>query len=199
LDIKFVPHKIEGTQYYQISAIDHHSSWRLIRTYQDRTLSSVLEFLDELEKNCPFPIEQIQTDNATEFTDKFSSQRGLRPTEFHLFDEWCKAQGIRQKLIPVGEKEINGKVENSHKWDDEEFYSQHRFNCFAELREKTQEYNEYWNIARHVKSLNWKTPEEMVELAYVRALVFAKMIREKYPTPEYEKIFNPAGAIVKLL
>jgi len=199
-DIKYVPYKINDKQYYQLSAIDHHSSWRFIRNYEDRTLTTVLSFLNELEQSCPFQIIQIQTDNASEFTDKFSSQRGLRPTEFHLFDEWCKERGIEHKLIPVGQKEINGKVENSHKWDDKEFYSQKSFNSLQELQTSTLLYNEYWNAERYTKRLGWRTPEQVVELAYVRAMALIFYMKKRYPEPKYEeteRVLTHVGYILR--
>jgi len=188
MDIKYVPYLVEGSQCYQFSAIDHHSSWRLIRTYKSRTLLEVLSFLDELERHCPFPIVQIQTDNATEFTDKFSSQRGLRPTEFHLFDEWCKKRNIEHKLIPVGEKEINGKVENSHKWDDQEFYSQKEFNSLDHLQLETTDYNKRWNSERFTKTLGWKTPDQVVELAFVRAAAFVLCFKKRFKLEKPQEV-----------
>ena len=197
LDIKYVPYPVDGRQCYQISAIDHHSSWRLIRTYARRTLKEVIDFLDELEKNCPFEMVQIQTDNATEFTDKFSSQRGLRPTEFHLFDEWCRKRSIHHKLIPLGEKEINGKVENSHKWDDEEFYSQKTFETLAQLQAETIAYNEYWNKERYTKTLGWKTPEQVVGLAYVRAAAYMMYLNKRFPEEKKERIWTDSGYVIR--
>jgi transposase InsO family protein len=203
MDIKYVPYKIQGQQYYQFSAIDHHSSWRIIRIYSNRTLKTVLGFLDNLYEAVPFEIIQIQTDNATEFTDKFSSQGGLRPTEWHGFDQWCLRRGIEHKLIPVGEKEINGKVENSHKWDDEEFYSQQQYNSLTDLDMASKDYNLYWNQERYTRRLGWRTPDQVVELAYLRAFVFLKISEEKYRPPKvsqkpinYKKVLTDSGYIL---
>ena len=33
MDIKYVPYFVEGKTYYEFNAVDHHSSWRLIRAY----------------------------------------------------------------------------------------------------------------------------------------------------------------------
>ena len=59
-----------------------------------------MKFLEELKEVCPFAIMEIQTDNDTAFTDKFSSQRGV--TDTHLVDVWCKSNDIIHRLIPVG-------------------------------------------------------------------------------------------------
>lgn len=140
---------------------------------------------------------QIQTDNATEFTDKFSSQRGLRPTEFHLFDEWCKARSIDHKLIPVGEKEINGKVENSHKWDDEEYYSQKEFKDLAHLQAETINYNEYWNTERFTKALGDKTPEIVINHAYVRAIAWVNYLGKRFPQEKKERFLTEGGYVIR--
>lgn len=177
MDFKYTPFLLEGKRTYQLSVVDHHSSWRFIRSFQDRKSETVLNFLNELESEIPFPIEQIQTDNATEFTDKFSSQlQGLRPTESHVFDIWCRKRGIEHKLIPVGEKEINGKVENTHRFDDREFFSQTKVNTIAELEVATRHYNQRWNEERPTKTLGWLTPEEVVKEAYVRAMVCLRLL-----------------------
>jgi transposase InsO family protein len=170
LDIKYVPYPILGKQLYQVSAIDHHSSWRFIRSFEDRTEQTIVGFLTELEAACPFAIFQIQTDNGTEFTDKYSSGRGISPSGSHAFDRWCEMHGIEHKLIPIGEKELNGKVENSHKYDDEEFYAFFRAQAPEELDAGVREHNRIWNSERHTKTLGWKTPDETVEWAQLVAL-----------------------------
>lgn len=182
MDHKYTPYLIEGKQTYQLSAVDHHSSWRFIRTYQDRSVGSVVSFLNELEREVPFEIVQLQTDNAMEFTDKFSShQRGARPTYTHEVDVWCIQRGIEHRLIPVGEKEINGKVENTHKFDDREFFSQIMVNTFAELKLATNDWNHKWNHERPTKRLGWKTPNETICEAYVRAIVYLKLLVPNSP------------------
>jgi hypothetical protein len=170
LDIKYVPYRVLTKQFYQISAIDHHSSWRLIRAYEDRTEATVIAFLNELVVECPFEIFQIQTDNATEFTDKYSSGRGVAASGSHVFDKWCDAHDIEHKLIPIGEKELNGKVENSHKYDDEEFFALYRAETPQDLEDATKEHCHIWNNERHTKTLGWKTPTETVEWAQLVAL-----------------------------
>ena len=172
MDFKYVPYKINGQQFYQLSCVDHHSSWRLIRIYEEKSVYFVLQFLKLLKEECPFPIEEIQTDNDTAFTDKFWSGVGVTGT--HLMDEWCAKNQIRHKLIPVGEKELNGKVENTHKQDDREFFAKEAFGNLKKLQAASQLYNLGWNELRRTKALGFKTPMEVIELAYVRAVVFTQ-------------------------
>jgi transposase-like protein len=199
MDIKYVPYLVEGQQLYQFSAIDHHSSWRLLRLYPTHSLDSTIKFLNDLFEKVPFAIMQIQTDNAVEFTDKFSSNGGLRATGFHAFDQWCNDRDIEHKLIPIGEKEINGKVENSHKFDDREFYSQYELKTFFELRDRMQEHNTTWNEHRPTKTLGWKTPSEVVQESYSRAIAYVRVICESFggPIVKLERHDTQSGYILK--
>lgn len=168
MDFKYVPYKIGGKQYYQLSCIDHHSSWRLIRCYRYKDSETVKAFLTELEAVCPFVILEIQTDNDTAFTDKFSSRIGV--TGDHALDRWCCERGILHRLIPVAVKELNGKVENTHKQDDREFFAMNDFRSFESIELGTKGYNERWNNQRATKALGWKTPNQVIQEAYIRCL-----------------------------
>jgi hypothetical protein len=181
MDFKYVPYKIEGRQLYQLSCVDHHSSWRMIRIYEDKSMGSVISFLDELATNCPFSIIEIQTDNDAAFTDKFSSQVGV--TGQHAMDLWCMQRGIGHRLIPVGVKELNGKVENTHKQDDREFFARGPYRDLKQIRVCSQGYNLRWNKSRRTKALCWQTPEEVIQQAYVRALVFIRIWQDKINQP----------------
>ena len=198
MDFKYVPYRIETKQLYQLSVIDHHSSWRFIRIYDSRSLENVVGFLEELYFNCPFAIMQIQTDNATEFTDKYSSGAGRSASGWHDFDKWCEARDIEHKLIPIGEKEINGKVERSHRSDDREFFSHgERAQTLSEMRRKAADHNYYWNELRATKVLQWQTPSEILVQAEVRAYVFLKAFLTNNPRKQMEVIKTPGGEIIR--
>ncbi len=172
MDFKYVPYPVDGKQYYQLSCVDHHSSWRLIRIYSDKSTKSVLHFLNELINQCPFPIFEIQTDNDTAFTDKFSSKVGV--TGMHDMDVWCDLNKINHRLIPVGVKELNGKVENTHKQDDREFYAKGPFKNLEQIQKNSMGYNERWNYLRRTKALGFKSPVETLEQAFVKAIAFTQ-------------------------
>ena len=128
---------------------------------------------DQRERECPFAIIQIQTDNGVEFTDKYRLSTDGKPTGWHPLDLWCSKHGIEHKLIPIGAKELNGKVENTHGFDDREFYASSKgFKNYADLERNMRGWNERWNNVRHTKKLGWRTPNEVVEAAYVGYLVF---------------------------
>lgn len=173
MDFKHTPYLVGGEATYQLSVVDHHSSWRMIRSFRSKDALAVKWFMLELEKACPFTILEIQTDNDAAFTDKYTSQRGLKPTGLHHLDEWCRSHGVTHKLIPVGQKELNGKVENTHKQDDRELFSQIRPRSYPQLSELTVLYNDRWNNRRKTKALRWRTPIEVLEdfLVYTIAVV----------------------------
>jgi transposase InsO family protein len=173
MDVKYVPYMIEGKQYYEFNAVDHHSSWRLIRAYQTKSYESLDKFLAELEKECPFAVIQIQTDNGSEFTDKYRINSDGFPTGKHHLDVWCSANEVEHKLIPVGVKELNGKVENTHGFDDREFYSQGAvFLSYKSLEWNIRGWNDRWNNIRATKTLGWQTPNQVVEAAQIRYLAY---------------------------
>jgi transposase InsO family protein len=180
MDFKYVPFVINNQQYYQLSCVDHHSSWRMIRMYANKDLVAVEDFLIELKNKCPFPIIEIQTDNDASFTDKFWTDRPGTISGMHMVDEWCTGNGIRHKLIPVGVKEINGKVENTHKQDDREFFSQINPSCLGELQALSQRYEWRWNHERKTKALQWRTPNEVINNAYIVVCAYFKMLQQKH-------------------
>ena len=167
MDIKYVPYLIDGDQYYEFNIVDHCSSWRYMRIYETKGYESLEKFLKELEANFPFPIVEIQTDNGKEFTDKYRVGSNGFPTGEHPLDVWCRLREIRHKLIPIGQKELNGKVENTHKQDDREFYAKYDFKDFFILEKYMRSWNQRWNEQRATKALHWRTPYETVFAAGV--------------------------------
>ena len=183
MDFKYVPYLILGKQYYQLSAVDHHSSWRLIRIYPNKDLPAVLDFLDNLLLLCPFAIMEIQTDNDASFTDKYTSGSGEYPSGQHPMDQWCWNHDVRHKLIPIGEKELNGKVENTHRQDDREFFSQVQASTYESLLQLSVDYERYWNEERRTKALGRLTPAETIHASVVRAAAWLSYLKHRFQEP----------------
>ncbi len=74
---------------------------------------------------------RVQTDHGTEFTlpennvTVESYIRGTTPE--HIFTQECTSRGIKHRLIKVATPELNGKVERSHRIDNERLYSRYSF------------------------------------------------------------------------
>lgn len=193
MDFKYVPYLVGNKQYYQLSCVDHLTSWRYIRIYPEKSTDYVMIFLNELKEQTPFPIIEIQTDNDAAFTDKYTSKTG-KPTGQHSVDKWCSKNDIFHKLIPLGEKELNGKVENTHKQDDREFFSQIR--CISErsLELNSAGYNQRWNESRRTKRLSFKTPYEAVINSYAVVIAWFSLLQEKYQPAAVPLVkFTPDG------
>ena len=160
----------------------------MIRIYPNKDLVAVEDFLNDLKVKCPFSILELQTDNDTSFTDKFWTDRPGTISGLHLVDEWCSSNNVRHKLIPVGEKELNGKVENTHKQDDREFYSQINPSSLGELQGFSQRYEWEWNKERRTSALGWKTPMQVIEDAEVRVLAAALFLKAKREREKRRKL-----------
>ena len=200
MDVKYVSYRINGEQFYEFNIVDHCTTWRLIRLYRNITHESLILFLKELDGECPFPIFEIQTDNGNEFTDKYRGGR-LKPSGFHPLDLWCKSREILHRLIPIGQKELNGKVENTHKQDDREFYARGEAENFESLERQMKSWNERWNMLRATKALSWRTPNESLEAACVRAAAYVSLLGDRYPGNRglytYDRDFNAQIVIPK--
>ncbi len=180
MDVKYVPYKMDGKQYYQFNVVDHCTTWRLTRIYEGLDHETTRTFLNELDNACPFPIFEIQTDNGGEFTDKYR-HGNLEPTGNHPMDIWSMVRDIRHRLIPIGQKELNGKVENTHKQDDREFYAKYSFIDLEDLQKGLKHHCWQWNNMRHTKALGWLTPMEALDAAYVRILAWTLFVKGSQP------------------
>ncbi len=134
VDVKFVPSaclvnsRVIGKQFFQYTAIDEYSRWRFVEAFEGHSTYSSALFVEHLVKAFPCPIECIQTDNGTEFTNRFTTHRD-KPT---LFQVRLEQHGIRHKVIRPYTPRHNGKVERSHRKDNERFYATHRFYFFED-------------------------------------------------------------------
>ena len=106
----------------------------------------------------PYLIECVQTDNGAEFTNRLLPKGSDKPT---LFELELKKLGIRHKLIRPYTPRHNGKVERSHRKDNEEFYASHRFYSFddfkAQLAVRERAYNNF-----PMRPLSWRSPKQVL-------------------------------------
>ena len=167
IDVKFVPDSClvsdsKGEKFYQYTAIDEYSRFRYLEAFDEHSTYSSTVFLEHLIKAFPFPIECVQTDNGQEFTKRLAQTGNSTPTLFEARLEQC---GIKYKLIKPYTPRHNGKVERSHRKDNEYFYASHKFYSFDDLKKQLavhcRKYNNFL-----MRPLNWHSPAE-----YVKAFV----------------------------
>jgi transposase InsO family protein len=109
MDVKFLE-RIPGTRkrLYQFTAIDDCTRIRVLKIYDACNQATAIRFVDEVIRRLPFRIHVVQTDNGAEFQSQF--HRHLEQLE------------IRHVYIRPRTPRLNGKVERSHRIDNQEFY-----------------------------------------------------------------------------
>ena len=163
IDVKFVPQSCivgqqEPTQWYQYTFLDEFSRFRYIEAFREHSTYSSAVFLRHVVKKFPFAIECIQTDNGTEFTNRLLPRGSDKPT---LFELELQRLGIRHKLIRPYTPRHNGKVERSHRKDNEDFYASHRFYSFQDFKDqlavRERAYNNF-----PIRPLAWRSPKQVL-------------------------------------
>jgi transposase InsO family protein len=151
LDVKFLE-RIPGTRkrLYQFTAIDDCTRIRVLKIYDACNQGTAIRFMDDVLRRLPFRVHVVQTDNGAEFQSNF---------HWHL-----EGLDIRHVYIRPRTPHLNGKVERSHRVDDQEFYQLldkdgitddiHLFN------EKLQAWEDYYNYHRPHGALDGQTPYE---------------------------------------
>lgn len=170
IDIKYVPGRIRGKRYYQYTAIDCASRWRYLKIYDNMANEYSISFLEELIKVAPFKIRAIKTDNGSYFTNRYigylKSSDPFNP-RLHSLDTFCAELGIPHYLIDPGKPAQNGKVERSHRTDQEMFYDRNKFQTVLGLKNRVRRWNNYYNNLEHC-ALEGLTPNEaLARVQYV--------------------------------
>ena len=162
IDVKFVPQvcivgQSEPTQWYQYTFIDEYSRFRYLEAFPEHSTYSSALFIRHCAEKFPYFIECVQTDNGSEFTNRLTS-KDPKPT---LFETTLTNLGIRHKLIRPYTPRHNGKVEPSHRKDNEEFYASHKFFSFedfkSQLAVRERSYNNF-----PMRPLNWLSPKQVL-------------------------------------
>ncbi len=165
IDVKYVPTNCltkelqeKGEKYYQYTALDEYSRLRYIWFSKEQSTYASKEFIRRVIKKFPFKVECVQTDNGTEFTNRLTTWRNKQT----IFEKELETLGIKHKLIKPGTPRHNGKVERSHRKDQERFYYKKIFYSFEDLVNRSRywlrEYNDF-----PMRPLNWKSPKEKIE------------------------------------
>lgn len=129
---------------YQYTAVDDCTRYKVVAIYPRRTATNSISFLEKVVEEVPFPIQRIQTDRGREFF-AYKFQATLM--------EW----GIKFRPIKPGSPHLNGKVERAQKTVLDEFYSTVDLDS-ADLEDKLDEWQFFYNWHRPHSALNGKTP-----------------------------------------
>jgi transposase InsO family protein len=146
LDVKFIgPLKGARKKHYQFTAIDDCTRIRVLRIYDRLNQKTAIQFVDYVLEKLPFRVEVIQTDNGAEF-------------HYHVLD-----RGVGHVYIKPATPRLNGKVERSHRIDQEEFYRMLEGVVIDDtelFNERLQEWETYYKFDRPHGGLGGQTPYE---------------------------------------
>ena len=88
--------KAEVEQFYQYTAIAaEYSRFQYVKAFEEYSTYGLTVFLTHMLRFFKIRVEYVQTDNGSEFTNRFTSEKG-KPT---LFEKYLACYGIRYKLI----------------------------------------------------------------------------------------------------
>jgi transposase InsO family protein len=150
IDAKFLqPIKGKRKSYWQFTAIDDCTRLRVLKIYERNNQKNAIDFVDTVLSRLPFEVAAIQTDNGAEFSAQF---------RWHVQDK-----GIRHIYIKPRTPRLNGKVERSHRIDEEEFYQLLEGVVIEDVsgfNHKVQEWENYYNYHRPHGALDGQSPYE---------------------------------------
>ena len=162
IDIKYVPKRLGNKRYYQFTAIDCASRWRYLEIHDNMGNGNTIRFLNRVIEKSSFKIRAIKTDNGSCFTNRYTgylkSSDPINP-RLHPLDIECQKLNIIHYLIDPGKPAQNGKVERSHRTDQEMFYDRRNFKTVLGLKRAIKQWNNYYNNLEHC-ALDGLTPNE---------------------------------------
>ena len=157
MDVKYVPEQVGGMRIYTYVIVDECTRMRFMRAYGAINPENTVHFLEKAKAFFPFSLHQIQTDNGQEFTYRLNPHM---QKHVHPMDQWCEINQIVHRCIPPGEKELNGKVERSHRIDAQAFYWRAPTDRLDHFNEELEKWVRVYNHERLHGGVGFKTPYE---------------------------------------
>ena len=134
---------------YQYTAIDDATRIRALKIYQKHNQKSAIDFVDYVMEKFPFRIHTVRTDRGHEWQAQF---------HWHVEDK-----GIRHVYIKPRTPQLNGKVERSHRTDQEEFYQLLTYTDDVDLNKKLAAWENFYNFSRPHGAHGGQTPYEALK------------------------------------
>jgi transposase InsO family protein len=138
VDVKEI--KTAGHKWYQSTALDDCTRYRILRLYPRKNHLTSLEFCSTIRHALPVAIRQVQVANGPEFS--LARARAVQEA------------GMRLRYITPQRPEQNGKVERSPRVDDEEFRTRHTFTALAPAATALLQWQHTSNHDRFSRAVN---------------------------------------------
>jgi transposase InsO family protein len=134
VDVKFL--KFDGkdgksVKRYQYTAIDDATRIRSLKIYERHNQANAIDFINTVIARFPFRIREVRTDNGHD-------------------------QAIRHAYIKPASPQLNGKVERSHRTDEQEFYQLLTYTDDIDLGAKLSQWGHFYNLSRPHGAFNGK-------------------------------------------
>lgn len=157
MDVKHVPKTCysgsNGDKFYQYTIIDEASRERFIYPYKEQSSYSTIDFVKRAIVYFGYKPKTIQTDNGQEFTYTMKTDR------IHPLDTLLNELDIHHQLIRPRTPRHNGKVERSHRNDQNRFYNYLKFYSYDDLKIQMKTYLKRSNNIP-MQILGWISPIE---------------------------------------
>lgn len=156
MDVKVVSIQTEDdacVRRFQYTAVDDATRIRALMVYPAHTQGNAMAFFDDVTERFPFRIHSIRTDRGQE-----------RQAQFHWHVE---DHGVRHVYIKPRSPQLDGKVERSHRTDQEEFYQLLTFTDEVDLLKKLAAWEQFYNLSRPHGALGGRAPYEALQTLLV--------------------------------
>ena len=155
IDVKYVPKVCcvgqDNEVFFQYTMIEEASRKRFIYAYKEQSSFSTVDFVKRAIAFFGYVPKIIQTDNGGEFCHTAKTKR-VYPLEL-----FCMENGIAHKTIRPRTPWHNGKVERSHRNDQERFYNHLSFYSLGDLQLQMKRYLRQSSNSP-LSVLSWKSP-----------------------------------------
>jgi transposase InsO family protein len=167
IDVKYVPNECKSLipgdiQFYQYTILDECSRKRFLYYTKEHSMYETVKALKKSIEFFGFKPLILQSDNGFEFSDKARRTKGTpgARTYNNLLEKLCISENIEHKFIRPRTPQHNGKVERSHRIDQEKFYRNLKFYSLEDLSKQGAARNKRYNdMPKFVLGL--KTPNEV--------------------------------------
>lgn len=151
MEIDTVVRFVDGMKRYIVTAVDVQKKFAFAAAYTSHSSAAATDFLHKLRMVCPYPVEEIQSDNGSEFA--------------LLFREACEKLGITHYHTYPRSPKMNACVERFNRTIWEDFIMWNR----ALLRDDVGAFNEllvdwllWYNLERPHESLGMLSPLQYI-------------------------------------
>lgn len=163
MDVKYLPHLLgEKKKCYVYNFVDHASRWQIKKAYDSYGCLETEDFMKYVLAHVPFKINRLQTDNGSEFTNIFAAK--VADPSPHILNIICEKNNIQKRLIPPGEKELNGLVERSHRQDDNQLYNTIKPKTLNDFNLMLADYWVWNNDYRLRRATGWITANRYIKI-----------------------------------